>query len=108
MPIRVNRACLSATCASMLAALLGDASLAQVANPEVGTWRLNLATSTFNPGPAHKSAITKFEAVGTGRKSIVDMVEADGSLIPYESTATYDGKDNPVTGNNTVADMAAL
>jgi hypothetical protein len=36
------------------------------------------------------------------------MVEADGSLIHDESTATYDGKDNPVTSNNGVADRAAL
>ena len=107
MPIRVNRAYLSATCAGMLAALLGDAPLAQVATPEVGTWRMNLATSTLNPGPPYQSANARFEVVGTGGKSIVDIVQADGSLIHDEYAAKYDGKDNPVTGNNMIVDMAA-
>lgn len=74
----------------------------------MGTWKLNLTKSTYSPGPAPKSGTTKIEAVGQGRKFIVDQPQADGSMLHWEFTADFDGKDNPVTGNNANADMVAL
>ena len=57
--------------------------------------------------PAPKSATTKIVAVGAGTKVIVDQAQADGSMRHWEFTANYDGKDNPITGNNPDADMVA-
>ena len=107
MPTRMKRAYLPAAVASMLAALLGGAVLAQSTDSQVGTWKLNLAKSKYSPGPAPKSATTKIEAVGAGTKVIVDLAQADGSMRHWEFTANYDGKDNPITGNNPNADMVA-
>ena len=71
------------------------------------TWKLNVAKSKYSPGPAPKSATTKIEAAGAGTKVIADQVAADGTTRHWEVTANYDGKDNPVTGNNPDADMVA-
>jgi hypothetical protein len=107
MQIRMKQAYLSAAFASVVAALLGSALIAQSINSQVGTWKLNPANSTYSPGPALKSSTTKIEAVGEGTKVIVDSVQADDSKAHWEFTANYDGKDNPVTGNPN-ADMVAL
>ncbi len=107
MQTGMKRAYLSAAFASVLAALLGGAVLAQSTDSQVGTWKLNLAKSKFSPGPAPKSGTTKIEAVGAGTKIIVDQPQADGTVRHWEVTANYDGKDSPVTGNNQDADTVA-
>ena len=78
-----------------LAIVAIGASAQQAKNPEVGTWKLNLAKSTFNQGPAPKILTIKIEAAGTGKKTFVDTVESDGRVRHFEATANYDGKDNP-------------
>ena len=87
--------------------VLGSMVLAQSPNPQIGTWKLNVAKSKYNSGPASKSGTTKIEAVGTGVKYTVDQVGADGVKLHWQFTANYDGKDSPVTGNPN-ADMVAL
>ncbi len=81
-----------------LSAFLIDASFAQ-SDPQVGTWKLNLAKSKYTPGPVPKSGTTKIEAAGAGAKVVVDQALPDGTMRHYEFTANYDGKDSPVTGN---------
>jgi hypothetical protein len=107
MQARTKHAYLSAAFASVLAALLGGAVLAQNTDSQVGTWKLNLAKSKYSPGPAPNSATTKIEAVGAGTKVVVDQVQADGKVMHWEFTTSYDGKDSPMTGNNPNADMVA-
>ena len=97
------RACLTVA----LATLVAGTVLAQAADPQVGTWKLNVAKSTYSPGPAPKSATTKIEAAGGGTKVIVDQQLPDGTTRHYEFTSNYDGKDSPITGNNPDADMVA-
>jgi hypothetical protein len=106
MQTRLKRACLSAAFAGVFAAVLAGTLLAQ-ADPQVGTWKLNLAKSKYSPGPAPKSATTKMEAAGAGTKVIVDQPQADGTVRHWEYTSNYDGKDVAVTGNNPDADMIA-
>jgi hypothetical protein len=74
--------------------------LAQTPDPQVGTWKVNLAKSKYSPDPAPKSATTKIEAAGAGTKVIVDQAPADGPVRHWKFTSNYDGKDMPVTGNN--------
>jgi hypothetical protein len=107
MQTRLKRACLSAAFAGVFAAVLPGTVLAQAADPQLGTWKLNLAKSKYSPGPAPKSATTKIEAAGAGVKVIVDQSPADGANRHWEFTANYDGKDVPITGNNPDADMIA-
>lgn len=79
-------------------------------NPFVGTWKLNLAKSKFEPGPAPKSQSRTVVAEGTGAKYSFESVAADGTTPAYSFTTSYDGKDSPVTGNGMpgAADSIAL
>lgn len=77
---------------------ISSGQAAQAADPILGTWTLNVAKSTYSPGPAPKSMTVKFEAVGDGIKSTADTIAADGSSTHTEYTASYDGKDYPLTG----------
>jgi hypothetical protein len=71
------------------------------ADSQVGTWKLNLAKSTYVPANlAPKSSTTKIEATADGGiKVTVDGVDADSKTVHYTFTAKYDGKDYPVTGD---------
>jgi hypothetical protein len=82
-----------------LAVMVAPAVL-QAADGWVGTWKYNEAKSKFVPGPApFKSRTVKVEAAGAGIKVSVDGVGADGKAQAYSYTASYDGKDYPITGN---------
>ena len=87
--------------------LMGFALSAQAADPSVGTWKLNVAKSTYSPGPAPKSLTVKIEAAGDGVKITADGVRGDDTPIRVESTAQYDGKDYPITGSP-MADTVSL
>ena len=66
---------------------------------EIGTWKLNVAKSTYSPGPAPKSITVVFAAAGQGVKVSAETVNADGSKLASVYTANYDGTDVPFTGN---------
>src|SRR5262245_24107797 len=48
------------------------AARAQTTDPYVGTWTLDIAKSTYKPGPAPKSTTVVVEAAGKGLKVSVD------------------------------------
>jgi hypothetical protein len=102
------RACLVSGIAAAVAVVLGGTALAQAANPHIGTWKLNVAKSKWSPGPALTSSTTKIEAAGAGVKYTVDQMQASGTALHWTFTANYDGKDNPIVGNNPNGDMTAL
>jgi hypothetical protein len=72
--------------------------LAQAADPLIGTWELNVAKSKFSPGPAAKSQTRIYEAAGEGVKYTARGIAADGKPTLVQYTASYDGKDYPITG----------
>jgi|SRR5919109_2357370 hypothetical protein len=72
---------------------------AQTTDPIVGTWVLDVAKSTYKPGPPPKSATVVVEPAGKGIKVAVDAVNADGTPSKWGFTTMRDGKDVPVTGN---------
>lgn len=93
--------------AAVVIAAMGTAS-AQT-DPFVGTWKLNVAKSSYNPGPAPKSATVTITAVGSGVKVVVDGAGPTGDKVHWEYTAaSHDGKDYPIVGNNADADTVAL
>jgi hypothetical protein len=104
---RTMRACLQAL---MVGVVLGAGTLtlwAQPDNPRMGTWNLNVAKSTYSPGPAPKSQVLRIEAVGDGEKVTSEIAAADGTKATTVYTANYDGKDYPITGSLT-ADTVSL
>jgi hypothetical protein len=107
MQPRVRQACLFAVVALGLVILLAGTALAQPGSSNLGTWKLNLAKSTFAPGTAPKSAIFTNVVAGPGIKSTSDTVRADGTAAHSENTEVYDGKERPISGNSLNGDTVA-
>ena len=84
------------------------ALLAQSQESIFGTWKMNAAKSKFTPGPLPKSSIAKWEAYQGGLKLTLDQEPAKGATQHWEVSGKFDGKDNPVTGNNPDADTMAF
>jgi len=66
----------------------------------IGTWTLNVAKSTFSPGPAPKSQTRTYAASADGTTLTLNGVGADGSAMSQQSTFKYDGKSYPMTGSS--------
>ncbi len=65
-----------------------------------GTWKLDVAKSKYDPGPAPKSSTIKAEATKDGGlKQTQEQVTAAGETRHIEVTAMFDGKDAAVKGN---------
>jgi hypothetical protein len=65
-------------------------------DPEIGSWKLNIAKSKYDPGPSPRSQTNALEPSGkSGVKLTADGVAADGNRIAYSWSANYDGKDYP-------------
>jgi hypothetical protein len=67
----------------------------------IGTWKLNVAKSKYDPGPPPKNATRTIESRGNGTRQSTEGVDATGSRVAYEYSANYDGKDYPMTGSGT-------
>jgi hypothetical protein len=72
----------------------GSVLLAQ-SNPFVGTWKLNVEKSKYEPGPAPQSGTRTWDASGM---VIVNGVNAAGKTTSYGYTIKDDGKDYPTMG----------
>jgi len=77
----------------------GASSAQAQTNPIVGSWKLNLEKSKYDPGPAPKSLMRVVEAQGDGVKYSFDGMSADGKPLSYGFTVHFDGKDNPIMGS---------
>ena len=77
--------------------------LAQAQEPLFGTWKANPARSQYSPGPVPRSNISKWEPFNGGVKLTVDS-----DTLHYEGSGKFDGRDNPVIGNNPDADTVAF
>ena len=95
---KMRRGTLSVVMGAALATVLCGVSIAQASEPLIGTWKLNVGKSKFDPGPAPKSGTLKYEASGEG---LIVTVDTDGANGPahWSYTANFDGKEYPVAGN---------
>jgi hypothetical protein len=79
--------------------VVGSSALLAQNNPLVGTWKLNVTKSKFDPGPGPKSLTRTVEAQGDSVKYKFEGVAADGKPIAYGFSVQFDGKDNPISGS---------
>ena len=93
-----TRRCAGIALMAVFTLAVSVAARAQAPDPLVGTWKLDVAKSTYKPGPAPKSATVVIDAAGKGIKVAIDAVMADGPM-KWGYTSARDGKDVPVTGN---------
>jgi hypothetical protein len=75
-------------------------ALAQTPDPWIGTWRLNLAKSKYEPANlAPKSQTLRQEAApGGSAKTTIDVVDAQGKALHQEYVVTFDGKPVAIKG----------
>jgi hypothetical protein len=74
-------------------------SAASAADAVIGTWKLNVAKSTFSPGPAPKSQIRTYAESAQGIVLTLKIVAADGKESTTTLTFKDDGKPYAVSGN---------
>jgi hypothetical protein len=72
--------------------------------PFTGTWKLNLAKSSFNPGPPFKSFTLTFTPDGTRH---LDLIYADGRTLDA-SLPWSDGKEVSVTASQGFENATAV
>ena len=80
-----------------MAAVVASVASAQ-SEPRVGTWELNLAKSTFSPGPPPKKQTLTFQAAGPQWIALLQGTEASGKPINPDMNnlaINFDGKDHP-------------
>jgi hypothetical protein len=88
------------TGALVLAAVFAVGTATMAADTNVGTWKLNLAKSKYDPGPAPTSQTLKIEAWGAdGVTYSSDGMDAAGKPAHWEFQAKYDEKFVPFKGN---------
>jgi len=69
------------------------------ADSNIGTWKLNLVKSTFNPDRKPKSQTLTIQEWGSdGVRYRADGTDADGQATYFEFQANYDGQFVPVKG----------
>jgi hypothetical protein len=80
---------------------IGNAVMAAAldADPVVGTWKLNLAKSTFAGIPALKSQVRTYSQSASDLTLTMKTVSADGKEINTQATYKLNGKDYPSMGN---------
>ena len=82
-----------------LAALLLCLTVALwAADPCLGTWKLNVAKSKFDPGPPPRSWVATTETVGDQQKRTGERVMATGEKISTTWIGKPDGKEYPLQG----------
>ena len=83
----------------VVAPISGSAQRPDLRRLVIGRWELNVAKSSFRPGPPPKSLTRVYEASGENVKYTDSLVDADGTADVSGWTGSYDGKDSPIAGS---------
>ncbi len=85
-------------CLAIAVCLLPQTALAQP-NPRIGTWKLDVAKSTYQQGKPPSSETRTYLATDDGGLQLTaDAMLPSGTKQPTGYRAKYDGKDHPYSG----------
>ena len=84
---------------SIFALALSGAQAAPADDPIIGTWKLNVAQSTFTPGPGWQSQIRVYAPDPAGISVTWTGVDAKGETMRVHYTYAYDGRDYAMAGS---------
>lgn len=104
--LRVQHPARLLICGVVLSAAVAGLS-GQGRDPRTGTWILNVAKSTYKPGPAPRRQTVRIEPSGQGERVRSDTFNTNGTRVATDYTAAYDGTDYPLKGSP-VADAVSL
>ena len=80
-------------------ALTPPASAQSKDDPSIGTWKLNVAKSTFTPGPPIKGDTRSYEVNDDGWLIVqTETIQPDGRRTGVRFAAKFDGKAYPQIG----------
>jgi hypothetical protein len=68
------------------------------ASPILGTWKMNVAKSKFNPGPGPKGGTVVYTQEGDWIILKSDVIGADGKPVSRSNRYKLDGKEYPYEG----------
>ncbi len=94
--MRMKKFCVLVTTLVLVALALSVA--ARAADQQSGTWKMNPAKSTYNPGPAAKSVMLRIDSDENNIKVNAEGTDGDGNPTHVEYSAKFDGKDYPISG----------
>jgi hypothetical protein len=77
-------------------------------DPHFGIWRLNVAKSTFDPGPPLKSQTRWYEPYRGGMRARVETIDANGNRTVGGYVAYFNGRDYPNTTDDSDAITISL
>jgi hypothetical protein len=69
------------------------------ADSSLGTWKLNVAKSTFGSGTVPKSETRTYSATSMGTQVVIESEDSTGKKTKTETLLTYDGQPQKVVGN---------
>jgi hypothetical protein len=101
--IRLARLCTPTIVVGLVMVFAAGSASAQSSDPMNGTWKLNVAKSTYSPGPAPQSATVMIETSEAANKVTIDLTPATGAAQHWSVSGPF-GKEVPVVGNNPNAD----
>jgi hypothetical protein len=97
----------SAPCFSAFVLIIGAGlASAQAPDPFAGTWKLNLTKSKYVTA-APKSTTITFAPAAKGYAVTIDAIGPDGQPQKWGYTSSFDGSENPVSGNPGVDTVVA-
>ena len=85
--------------AGLAFAAVPQVSFAAQVDPMIGTWKLNLARSTYTTGPAPRSATLTFQNTNGVLTDTAEAVLPNGSSGKLVLQHIYDGQPHPTTGS---------
>lgn len=94
-----RRVFISILAASALAVALPQGGFAAQTDQLSGTWRLNLARSTYTAGPAPRSNTVTYQGAGANRTATAETVDAAGNAARLVFMRIDDGQPHPTTGS---------
>ena len=68
------------------------------ADPQLGTWVLDPARSSYDPGPAPRSQTVIYTQIGRGVRVTGQGLTADGKPISTEFSYSFDGREHQARG----------
>ncbi len=84
---------------SIFTLALSGAQAAPAGDPVMGSWKLNVARSTFTPGPGWQSQSRVYAATPAGVSVTWTGIDAHGQTMRVSYTYAYDGRDYAMAGS---------